>query len=56
MHPMINLIWRERLAIGDVLILFRRNHPLVPVIHAALKMRLALRDWARRAVHLFWGR
>jgi CelD/BcsL family acetyltransferase involved in cellulose biosynthesis len=55
-HPMINPIWRERLAIGDVLIPLRRNDPLVPVIHAALKMRQALRDWARRAVHLFRGR
>jgi hypothetical protein len=53
---MINPIWRERLAIGDVLIPLQRNDPLVPVIHAALKMRLALREWARRAVHLFRGR
>jgi hypothetical protein len=56
MHPMINLIWRERLANGDVLILLRRNDPLVPVIHAALKMRMVLRDRARRAVHLFRSR
>ncbi len=34
-HPMINPIWRGRLAIGDVLIPLRRRDPVVPLIHAA---------------------
>jgi hypothetical protein len=50
-HPMINPIWRGRLRIGDVIIPLRRNDPFVPVIHAAMKMRQALRELARRAVH-----
>ena len=41
---MINPIWRGRFAIGDVLIPLRRNDPMVLVIHAALAMRLKLRD------------
>jgi CelD/BcsL family acetyltransferase involved in cellulose biosynthesis len=50
-HPMIDPIWRDRLAIGDVLIPLRRNDPLVPAIHAAITARRALREPARRAVH-----
>jgi len=50
-HPMINPIWRGRLAIGDVLIPLRTNDPMVPLIHAALTLRSAIRDFARRAVH-----
>jgi CelD/BcsL family acetyltransferase involved in cellulose biosynthesis len=50
-HPMINSIWRERLAIGDVLIPLRPNDPAVPLIHAAMKLRRLLREPARRAVH-----
>jgi CelD/BcsL family acetyltransferase involved in cellulose biosynthesis len=50
-HPMINPIWRGRLRIGDVIIPLRPRDPLVPVIHAAMKMRQALRELARRAVH-----
>jgi Acetyltransferase (GNAT) domain len=49
-HPMINPIWRGRFAIGDVLIPLHRRDPLVPVIHAALVMRLSALDVARRAV------
>jgi CelD/BcsL family acetyltransferase involved in cellulose biosynthesis len=54
-HPMINPIWRGRLRIGDVIIPLKRNDPVVPVIHAAMKLRLVLRDLARRAVHRLRG-
>jgi Acetyltransferase (GNAT) domain len=49
-HPMINPIWRGRLRIGDVIIPLRRNDPVVPVIHAAMKMRHGLRELTRRAI------
>jgi hypothetical protein len=49
-HPMINPIWRGRFAIGDVLIPLRPRDPLVPVIHAALVVRLSALDLARRVV------
>jgi hypothetical protein len=48
-HPMINPIWRGRLAIGDVLIPLRRGDPVVSLIHAALTLRRVLREPARRA-------
>ena len=51
-HPMINPIWRGRLAIGDVLIPLRRNDPTVALIHAAMQLRQRIREPARRAVHL----
>ena len=51
-HPMINPIWRGRLAIGDVLIPLRRNDPVVALIHAAMRLRKGVREPARRAVHL----
>jgi hypothetical protein len=51
-HPMINPIWRGRLAIGDVLIPLRRNDPVVALIHAAMQLRQRIREPARRAVHL----
>ena len=50
-HPMINPIWRGRLAIGDVLIPLRRRDPVVWLIEAALGLRKALREPARRLVH-----
>ena len=50
-HPMINPIWRGRLAIGDVLIPLRRRDPVVWLIGAALGLRQALREPARRLVH-----
>ncbi|WP_084801014.1 GNAT family N-acetyltransferase [Bradyrhizobium sp. Tv2a-2] len=55
-HPMINPIWRGRLAVGDVLIPLRRNDPVVEMIHGALMARQSLRDLARRGVHLLRGR
>ena len=51
-HPMINPIWRGRLAIGDVLIPLRRHDPVVTLIRAALAFRRAIREPARRAVRL----
>jgi hypothetical protein len=48
---MINPIWRGRLAIGDVLIPLRRNDPVVALICAALDLRAAIREPARRLVH-----
>jgi CelD/BcsL family acetyltransferase involved in cellulose biosynthesis len=50
-HPMINPIWRGRLAIGDVLIPLRRGDPMVPLIHAATGLRRLIREPARRAAH-----
>jgi CelD/BcsL family acetyltransferase involved in cellulose biosynthesis len=50
-HPMINPIWRGRLAIGDVLIPLRRGDPVVWLIHAAMTLRRLVRAPARRAVH-----
>ena len=50
-HPMINPIWRGRLAIGDVLIPLRRNDPMVSLIHAAMTLRRLIREPVRRAVH-----
>ena len=50
-HPMINPIWRGRLAIGDVLIPLRRNDPVVALIRTALALRSAIREPARRLVH-----
>jgi hypothetical protein len=49
-HPMINPIWRGRLAIGDVLIPLRAKDPMVPLIHAALVLRRSVREPLRRAV------
>jgi CelD/BcsL family acetyltransferase involved in cellulose biosynthesis len=54
-HPMINPIWRGRFAIGDVLIPLRRNDPVVPLIHAALALRLRVRQIARGMVHFVRG-
>jgi CelD/BcsL family acetyltransferase involved in cellulose biosynthesis len=51
-HPMINPIWRGRLAIGDVLIPLRQRDPIVALIHAALGLRKALRAATRHLVRL----
>jgi hypothetical protein len=48
-HPMINPIWRDRLAIGDVLIPLRKNDPVVSLIHTALVSRQFALDLARRS-------
>jgi hypothetical protein len=49
-HPMIDPIWRGRVAIGDVLIPLRKNDPVVKLIHAALMARQFALAQARRAV------
>jgi len=51
-HPMINPIWRERLAIGDILIPLRRNDPVAALVQTALTLRRLTREPARRAVRL----
>jgi CelD/BcsL family acetyltransferase involved in cellulose biosynthesis len=51
-HPMIDPIWRGRLAIGDVLIPLRRRDPVVAVIQAALGLRKSFREPARLLVQL----
>lgn len=55
-HPMINPIWRGRLAIGDVLIPLRRHDPVVPLIRAGLRLRGAIREPLRRIVHFVRSR
>jgi CelD/BcsL family acetyltransferase involved in cellulose biosynthesis len=55
-HPMINPIWRGRLAIGDVLIPLRRGDPVVSLIQAALTLRRVVREPARRAAHFIRSR
>jgi CelD/BcsL family acetyltransferase involved in cellulose biosynthesis len=55
-HPMINPIWRGRLAIGDVLIPLRRGDPVVPLIRAALALRGGIREPLRRIVHFVRSR
>ncbi|WP_244423152.1 GNAT family N-acetyltransferase [Bradyrhizobium sp. ORS 375] len=50
-HPMINPIWRGRLAIGDVLIPLYARDPAIEIIHAALIARREGIGLARRAVH-----
>jgi len=50
-HPMIDPIWRGRLAIGDVLIPLHRRDPVVPMARAAIALRRLMREPARRAVH-----
>jgi CelD/BcsL family acetyltransferase involved in cellulose biosynthesis len=55
-HPMINPIWRGRLAIGDVLIPLRRSDAVVSLIHAAMTLRRLIREPAHRAVHFLRGR
>ncbi len=51
-HSMIDPIWRERLAVGDILIPLHRNDPFVPLIRGALALRRAAMVPARKAVHL----
>jgi CelD/BcsL family acetyltransferase involved in cellulose biosynthesis len=51
-HPMINPIWRGRLAIGDLLIPLKPNDPVVTTIHAALLARQKGLDAARWGVRL----
>lgn len=55
-HPMIDPIWRGRLAIGDMLIPLRPRDPIFALIHAGLGVRQAVRECARHLVHLVRGR
>lgn len=50
-HPMIDPIWRGRLAIGDVLVPLNRFDPLAPLIRFALAGRNSVREPLRRIVH-----
>ena len=45
-HPMIDPIWRGRLAIGDVLIPLHAGDPMVPLIRAAVRIHRRGRDAA----------
>jgi CelD/BcsL family acetyltransferase involved in cellulose biosynthesis len=51
-HPMIDPIWRGRLAIGDVLIPLRQRDPVAALIHMAVVLRKSLREPARHLVRL----
>ncbi|MDB5517344.1 MAG: acyl-CoA acyltransferase [Tardiphaga sp.] len=55
-HPMIDPIWRGRLAIGDVLIPLRPHDPMVFFIHAALKLHLLAYQTGRRLVRFIRSR
>lgn len=50
-HPMIDPIWRGRLAIGDVLIPLNRRDLFVPAIRIGLTLRRLVREPARQFVH-----
>ncbi|CAN5352310.1 GNAT family N-acetyltransferase [soil metagenome] len=52
-HPMIDRMWRQRLAIGDVMIPLRPNDSVVALIHAVLTTRQSLRDALRSGLHAF---
>jgi CelD/BcsL family acetyltransferase involved in cellulose biosynthesis len=51
-HPMINPIWRGRLAIADVVIPLRRGDPVVSLIRGVMTLRRLVREPARRLVRL----
>jgi hypothetical protein len=50
-HPMIDPIWRGRLAIGHVLIPLTRNDPVVAALRGALALRRLGRTTARSLVN-----
>ncbi len=47
-HPMIDPIWRERLAIGDVVLPLYKNDPVAMLTYAALSLRYHARQAAKR--------
>ncbi|MCX7320365.1 MAG: GNAT family N-acetyltransferase [Hyphomicrobiales bacterium] len=47
-HPMIETIWRERLAIGDVVLPLYKNDPAALLTYAALSLRHRTREAAKR--------
>ena len=55
-HPMIDPIWRGRLAIGDVLIPLRPADSTVSLIHAALKLHRLVRETARSTLRFIRSR
>jgi len=50
-HPMIDPIWRERLAIGDVVMPLYRNDPVAALTYTALSLRHRAREAAKKIVH-----
>ena len=54
-HPMIDPIWRGRLAIGDMLIPLRRNDPAFAAIRAAIALRHAVREPSRHFINVLRG-
>jgi hypothetical protein len=51
-HPMINPIWRGRVAIGDVIIPLWRHDPMVTLVGAALRGQDIAFRMARRTLRL----
>lgn len=47
-HPMIDPIWRERIAIGDVVLPLYKNDPVALLTYAALSVRHRTREIAKR--------
>lgn len=47
-HPMIDPIWRERIAIGDVVLPLYKNDPVAMLTYAALSVRHRTREIAKR--------
>ena len=54
-HPMIDPIWRGRLAIGDMLIPLRRNDPVFALIKASVALRRAVREPIRQFIKVLRG-
>jgi len=50
-HPMIDPIWRERLAIGDVVLPLYRNDPVATLVYAMLALRHRARERIKRLLH-----
>ena len=55
-HPMINPIWRGRLAIGDVLLPLQRGDVVATLAQTALTLRKLAREPARRAIRFIRDR
>jgi CelD/BcsL family acetyltransferase involved in cellulose biosynthesis len=52
-HPMIDHIWRDRLALADVFVPLTQNRIRTAAIHGAIRGRDYLRQGARRTLHQF---
>lgn len=55
-HPMIDPIWGERLAIGDVVLPLHRNDPVAALTYTALSLRHRAREQAKQIVRRLRGR